>query len=120
VIEELVQERGARRRSEEQLALRRRRIQRALSEAALLRLQPDFIKLDGTLVAGIENDRSQQALAAGLISFAEKIGAAIVAEGIENESELTALRALGVEHGQGYFLALPSDDLGLGRARTTA
>ncbi len=120
VIEELVQERGARRRSEEQLALRRRRIQRALSEAALLRLQPDFIKLDGTLVAGIENDRSQQALAAGLISFAEKIGAAIVAEGIENESELTALRALGVEHGQGYFLARPSDDLGLGRARTTA
>jgi EAL domain-containing protein (putative c-di-GMP-specific phosphodiesterase class I) len=77
----------------------------------ILRLQPDFIKLDVTLVAGIEGDPSQQALAAGLISFAEKIGATIVAEGIENESALAALRALGVEFGQGYFLGRPSDDL---------
>lgn len=86
----------------------------------ILRLEPDFIKLDGTLVAGVENDRSQQALAAGLISFAEKIGATIVAEGIENESALAALRALGVEYGQGYFLGRPSDDLGLVRAQAPA
>jgi EAL domain-containing protein (putative c-di-GMP-specific phosphodiesterase class I) len=77
----------------------------------ILQLQPDFIKLDVTLVAGVENDRSQQALAAGLISFAEKIGATIVAEGIENESALAALRALGVAYGQGYLLGRPSDDL---------
>jgi EAL domain-containing protein (putative c-di-GMP-specific phosphodiesterase class I)/CheY-like chemotaxis protein len=86
----------------------------------ILRLQPDFIKLDVSLVAGVENDPSQQALAVGLISFAEKIGATIVAEGIENESALAALRALGVEYGQGYFLGRPSDDFGLERAQTTA
>jgi EAL domain-containing protein (putative c-di-GMP-specific phosphodiesterase class I) len=85
----------------------------------ILRLQPDFIKLDVSLVAGVENDPSQQALAVGLISFAEKIGATIVAEGIENESALIALRALGVEYGQGYFLGRPSDELGLERAQTT-
>jgi EAL domain-containing protein (putative c-di-GMP-specific phosphodiesterase class I) len=43
-----------------------------------------------------------------------------VAEGIENESVLIALRALGVEYGQGYFLGRPSDDLGLERAQTAA
>jgi EAL domain-containing protein (putative c-di-GMP-specific phosphodiesterase class I)/CheY-like chemotaxis protein len=78
----------------------------------ILRLEPDFIKLDGTLVAGVEHDRSQQALAAGLISFAEKIGATIVAEGIETAEAVAALRELGVRYGQGYFLGRPADDLG--------
>jgi EAL domain-containing protein (putative c-di-GMP-specific phosphodiesterase class I)/FixJ family two-component response regulator len=77
----------------------------------ILRLAPDFIKLDGTLVAGIENDRSQQALAAGLISFSEKIGATIIAEGVETRAALTALRGLGVRYGQGYHLGRPVADL---------
>ena len=74
----------------------------------ILRLAPDFIKLDRTLIAGIEGDRSRQALAAGLISFATKIDATIVAEGIECLAELEALQALGVDHGQGFFLAPPA------------
>ncbi|MEA2493412.1 MAG: hypothetical protein QOJ29_1323 [Thermoleophilaceae bacterium] len=73
----------------------------------ILRLDPDFIKLDGTLIRGIAKDRSKQALAAGLISFAEKIGATIVAEGIETAGELNALAALGVQYGQGFYLARP-------------
>ncbi len=73
----------------------------------ILNLVPDLIKLDGTLIAGIEGDRARQALAAGLISFAEVLGASIIAEGIESEGQLAALRALGVECGQGYFLARP-------------
>jgi EAL domain-containing protein (putative c-di-GMP-specific phosphodiesterase class I)/AmiR/NasT family two-component response regulator len=76
----------------------------------ILRLEPDFIKLDGTLVAGVEHDRSQQALAAGLISFAEKIGATIVAEGIETAEAVAALGALGVRYGQGYHLGRPADE----------
>jgi EAL domain-containing protein (putative c-di-GMP-specific phosphodiesterase class I)/FixJ family two-component response regulator len=77
----------------------------------ILRLAPDFIKLDCTLVAGIEDDRSQQALAAGLISFSQKIGATIIAEGIETSATLGALRGLGVRYGQGYHLGLPAADL---------
>jgi EAL domain-containing protein (putative c-di-GMP-specific phosphodiesterase class I) len=73
----------------------------------ILRLDPDFIKLDRTLIHGIAKDRSKQALAAGLISFAEKIGATIVAEGIETAGELGALAALGVHYGQGFYLARP-------------
>jgi EAL domain-containing protein (putative c-di-GMP-specific phosphodiesterase class I)/CheY-like chemotaxis protein len=74
----------------------------------ILRLAPNFIKLDRTLIAGIQRDRTKQALAAGLISFAEKIDAGIVAEGIERAAELAALRELGVGFGQGYFLARPA------------
>jgi EAL domain-containing protein (putative c-di-GMP-specific phosphodiesterase class I)/DNA-binding NarL/FixJ family response regulator len=74
----------------------------------ILRLTPDFIKLDRTLIAGISYDSSQQALAAGLISFAGKMGATIVAEGIERMDEVQTLSRLGVEFGQGYFFAKPA------------
>ena len=74
----------------------------------ILRLEPELIKLDRTLIDGIESDRSRQALAAGLISFAEKIDATIVAEGIERPAEVEKLAELGVRYGQGYFFARPA------------
>ena len=74
----------------------------------ILDLMPDMIKLDITLVQGIDHDQPRRALAAGLISFANEIGAAIVAEGIETPEELECLRKLGVHLGQGYILARPA------------
>lgn len=73
----------------------------------ILRLAPDLIKLDRSLVSAIEADRSKQALAGGLTSFAEGIGATIVAEGIERQEELDVLERLGIGFGQGFFLARP-------------
>ena len=73
----------------------------------ILRLEPDIIKLDLTLVRGIDSSHGQRAMAAGLIAFAESAGAAIVAEGIETTAELEALRTLGVSHGQGFLLTHP-------------
>lgn len=74
----------------------------------ILRLAPEFVKLDRTLIEGIESDRSHRALAAGLITFAEKIDATIIAEGIERSAQLEALRDLGVTYGQGFLLARPA------------
>jgi EAL domain-containing protein (putative c-di-GMP-specific phosphodiesterase class I)/DNA-binding NarL/FixJ family response regulator len=81
-------------------------LQRARTLGA--RLAIDFVKLDRTLIDDIEHDRSHQALAAGLISFATKIDATIVAEGIERDGQLRALRELGVSCGQGFLLARPA------------
>lgn len=73
----------------------------------ILRLNPEFIKLDVSLTRGIDEDRARRALAKALISFAEEIGATIVAEGIETRAELEALRELEVGFGQGYYLGRP-------------
>jgi EAL domain-containing protein (putative c-di-GMP-specific phosphodiesterase class I) len=70
-------------------------------------LNPDVIKLDLSLIRGIDTDPVRRALTAALLSFAGEIGASIVAEGIETGGELEALRVLGVRHGQGYLLARP-------------
>jgi EAL domain-containing protein (putative c-di-GMP-specific phosphodiesterase class I)/DNA-binding NarL/FixJ family response regulator len=74
----------------------------------ILELQPDLIKLDMSLIHGIHRDRSKQALAAGLISFASKAGSSIIAEGIERAREVETLVELGVSHGQGFFLGKPA------------
>jgi EAL domain-containing protein (putative c-di-GMP-specific phosphodiesterase class I)/DNA-binding NarL/FixJ family response regulator len=73
----------------------------------VLRLQPDLIKLDLTLIRDIHRDQSKQALAASLISFARESGATIIAEGIERAAEARTLVELGVPHGQGYYLGRP-------------
>lgn len=74
----------------------------------VLRLEPDIIKVDRSLIAGIERDRAARALASALIAFASEMGQLVIAEGIESESALAALVALGVTHGQGYAIARPA------------
>jgi EAL domain-containing protein (putative c-di-GMP-specific phosphodiesterase class I) len=80
----------------------------------ILNLNPDIIKLDMALTRGIQADPVRRALASALVTFARELHAVIVAEGIETEAELKALRSLGVGYGQGFFLARPGS-LPLGR-----
>lgn len=76
----------------------------------ILQLRPDVIKLDRSLIAGIDSNRGKHALGAAMVEFANQIGAIIIAEGIETEAELAAARNLGMTAGQGYFLGRPTID----------
>jgi EAL domain-containing protein (putative c-di-GMP-specific phosphodiesterase class I) len=73
-----------------------------------LLLRPDMLKADLSLTRGIDRDRAKRALTAALISFAEEMDMAIVAEGIETLAELETLVELGVPFGQGFFLGEPA------------
>ena len=73
----------------------------------ILELSPSYVKLDISLVRGIDADPVRQALVAGLVHFARSTGAQLVGEGIETEDELRSLRNLSVELGQGYLLGRP-------------
>ncbi|TQS70188.1 EAL domain-containing protein [Rhodobacteraceae bacterium] len=75
----------------------------------LLRLKPDLIKLDIELVRGLDGSSAKRSLIKGMVHFANEIGATIVAEGIETGAELEALKALGVQKGQGYLLGKPKE-----------
>ncbi|MCU1498211.1 MAG: diguanylate phosphodiesterase [Acidimicrobiales bacterium] len=78
------------------------------SLAHILKMAPDFIKLDRELTTGIELDPVRRALAAALVTFAADTGAQIIAEGIETEDALEVLQDLGVGFGQGYHLGRPA------------
>jgi GAF domain-containing protein len=62
----------------------------------VLQLCPDFIKLDRSLVDGIDRDRNRQALMNALVAFAGTIGASVIAEGVEVPAELDMVRSAGV------------------------
>ncbi|XAS68998.1 EAL domain-containing protein [Micrococcaceae bacterium Sec5.7] len=74
----------------------------------ILELNPDLIKLDRKIIAGIDTDPAKRAFGAAMVGFATEIGAGLVAEGIETGAELTAVTELGMAAGQGYLLGRPS------------
>src|SRR6185369_110641 len=74
----------------------------------ILKLQPDVITLDVSLIRTIDTDTGCRALAAALIRFAEETGSKIVAEGVETDAELQVLRELKVNKAQGYLLGRPA------------
>jgi EAL domain-containing protein (putative c-di-GMP-specific phosphodiesterase class I) len=73
----------------------------------VLDLHPQIIKLDISITHAIDVDRSRRALAAALCGFARETGCGIVAEGVETQAELDAVRALGIGRAQGYHLGRP-------------
>ena len=74
----------------------------------ILRLSPDLIKLDLELTRAIDRDPGQHALASALVSFATKVGATLVAEGLETRKQLDSAAAIGIRYGQGYHLGRPA------------
>lgn len=75
---------------------------------SIAEIRPDFMKIDMSLVRGIDADPVKRALLETLLTFSEKVGCRIVAEGIETEAELACLIRLGAHFGQGYFLGRPA------------
>jgi EAL domain-containing protein (putative c-di-GMP-specific phosphodiesterase class I) len=70
-------------------------------------LRPDIVKIDPSLVRGIDRSPSQQSVVGDLAAFAADASATLVAEGIERRAEIDVLLGLGVGLGQGYLLAPP-------------
>lgn len=76
-----------------------------LQQLALLR--PDFVKLDRALVDHADRDEAKLALAELLGTYAGRLDAWLLVEGIERPEELEAFVRLGVPLAQGYLLARP-------------
>ena len=69
---------------------------------ALASIEPDFLKFDVSLVRDIDRSSIKRGLLESLRQLAVKIGARVIAEGVEREEERDTLLALGIELGQGY------------------
>jgi EAL domain-containing protein (putative c-di-GMP-specific phosphodiesterase class I)/DNA-binding NarL/FixJ family response regulator/GGDEF domain-containing protein len=73
----------------------------------VIRLAPEFIKLNRTLTRDVDRDSTRRALVFALSTIAADSGAQVIAEGIETAAELAALRDLRIPYGQGYLIARP-------------
>lgn len=73
----------------------------------VLLLQPDVVKLDRTLILGIDHDARQRALVAALVALGEEVGVLLIGEGVETQEQLEALTALRLPAAQGFHLGVP-------------
>lgn len=72
-------------------------------------LRPDYVKVDISLVGNIDVNPYNRVMVESLNFLSEKIGAKLIAVGIETETELSSLVSMGIFGGQGNFLAPPAE-----------
>jgi len=73
----------------------------------IARLHPHFLKIDMALVRNVHTSVVNQAMVKAIVTMSRAIGATVIAEGIHSQDELAMLDQLGVDFGQGFFLARP-------------
>jgi EAL domain-containing protein (putative c-di-GMP-specific phosphodiesterase class I) len=73
----------------------------------IAKLKPTYLKIDINLVRDVHVSRVNQAMVQAIISLGRTIGAEVIAEGIQSQDEVDTLKAMGVDYGQGHFLARP-------------
>lgn len=77
-----------------------------LSSFALL--EPDIVKIDISLVRGVDQDQRKAQIIAGIVALCHDLGVTVVAEGVETIGERGELLRVGCDFFQGYLIARPA------------
>jgi len=77
--------------------------------AYILKLKPDYLKIDGSLVKNILEDDDSKTLVKSIIHFAQDLNIKIIAEYVENEEIFKLLKEYGVDEFQGYYFGKPKN-----------
>jgi diguanylate cyclase (GGDEF)-like protein len=72
-------------------------------------LAVDYIKIDRTFVHDLDTNATNRALVQAVNTVARTLGKEVIAEGVECEAHADALRAIGIEHGQGFHWGIPEE-----------
>jgi EAL domain-containing protein (putative c-di-GMP-specific phosphodiesterase class I) len=73
----------------------------------LRHLPVDYQKIDASFVRGLATDPQDRQIVRAIAELARGLGRATVAEGVEDAATLEAVRALGVDYAQGYYIGRP-------------
>jgi diguanylate cyclase (GGDEF)-like protein len=83
----------------------------ASSVASLGALPVDYVKLDGTLVRGVEDDDARAEIVRALVTVARALGREVIAGCAERQSTVDLLPRLGIDLAQGHCLGRPTPEL---------
>lgn len=74
-------------------------------------LAPDFVKLDRSLITGIEKNETKQRVVRAMYGLCAELGMSVISEGVETVEERDALAALGADYLQGYLFGKPAEGI---------
>ncbi|MCK9491016.1 MAG: EAL domain-containing protein [Sulfurimonas sp.] len=77
--------------------------------AHILKIRPDYLKIDGSLIKNILEDQESQILVKSIIRFAKDLKTKTVAEFVESKEIYELLKEYGVDEFQGYYFGRPKD-----------
>jgi c-di-GMP phosphodiesterase len=77
----------------------------------LLELEPDFIKIDGSIIKNIAIDHKSYTIAKTIVNFSKELGIKTIGEFIYNKDVLDKVVDLGIDGKQGYFLGEPKSEI---------
>jgi len=77
----------------------------------ILKLHPDGVKIDGSLIKNILEDKNSQIIVKTIISFAREMNIKTIAEFVENEEIFNKLKEMGVDYFQGYYFSPPKEEV---------
>jgi diguanylate cyclase (GGDEF)-like protein/PAS domain S-box-containing protein len=75
----------------------------------LQRFPVDSLKIDREFVKGLGEEKENEEIVRAIIQLAHNLHMRVIAEGVENETQLEQLRALDCEYAQGHFFQAPGD-----------
>jgi len=71
----------------------------------------DFVKIEGDFVRNMNNDNRDAAFVKSISDLARELGAQTIAEFVEDQETIDAIKAAEVTHAQGYFISKPSKEI---------
>ena len=77
----------------------------------ILKLKPDYIKIDGSIIKNIDTSEDSRAIAGAIIAFAKKLDITVIAEFVRSKEVFDTCVELGVDEFQGFYLGEPRDSL---------
>jgi len=83
-------------------------------------VRPDYLKMDASLVSSVHENLIKQDLLTSLVQISRRMGAEVIALGVESADEAAVLLAMGARYGQGFHFARPGPVPGSERAAPPA
>ncbi len=77
----------------------------------IMRISPDFVKIDGSIIKNIATDQKSQVLTNVIHTFSQSLNIKTVAEFVSTEEIFRKIQEIGIDYAQGYFIAEPHDKL---------
>ncbi|MDG2048822.1 MAG: EAL domain-containing protein [Myxococcota bacterium] len=74
----------------------------------MIELSPEYVKIDRSMVAGVDQDPTKQNVLVALLTLAEQMGSRVIGEGLGRLEELEMLQQLGIHFGQGWLFGQPT------------
>ena len=80
----------------------------------ILEIEPDYLKIDGSLIKNIDTDDKSLVLVRAIVQFSHELGIKVIAEYVHSEIIFNILKAINVDEYQGFYFSKPSPEIAKG------